>query len=92
MGFELQAGVEYWFCFYPQGGCPPFTSTCTWGCITVTFEGVNFLELLPNEDSLNEDTSTHRPRYTKVVIEGRGVFIRDEWTGAIYDLITRETR
>jgi hypothetical protein len=47
------------------------------------------LELLPEAVDVVE-ANEYRPRYTKVVIEGRGVFIRDGWTGAIYDLITRE--
>jgi len=98
MGFELYAGVEYWFCFYPQGGCPPWTYSCTWGCITVYFEGLNFLELVDDStpplstQPLSASPLSTPPRYTKVVIEGRGVFIRDGWTGALYDLITRQQR
>lgn len=92
MGFELAAGVEYWFCFYPQGGCPPLTSSCTWGCITVTFEGLTFLELLPAQPVTITAPDEYHPRYTKVVIEGRGVFIRDNHTGGTYDILTREQR
>jgi hypothetical protein len=32
----------------------------------------------------------YQPRYTKVVIEGRGVFVRDNYTGKLYDYLTRE--
>lgn len=64
------------------------------GCIDYTFGAIGFLELpnedtSPNEDSSNEDSSPLFPRYTKVVIEGRGVFIRDGKDGEIYDLLTR---
>jgi hypothetical protein len=66
------------------------------GCIEYTFGAIGFLNMdssnedsSPNVDSSNEDSSPLYPRYTKVVIEGRGVFIRDGWTGLLYDLRTK---
>lgn len=65
-GFNLQAGHEYWFCIFPQGGCPPFTSTCTWGCITVSFSGLSFLDLIdepPEVVNVDEPSAVfNRPR------------------------------
>lgn len=65
------------------------------GCISYTFGPPTFLEF-PNEDSTPPtDFSTPveivsaPPRYTKVVIEGRGVFIRDGKDGMLYDVVTR---
>jgi hypothetical protein len=38
------------------------------------------------------EANEYQPRYTKVVIEGRGVFIRDNYNGSLYDLITRRIK
>ena len=90
MGFNLEAGHEYWFCIFPQGGCPPFTSTCTWGCIDVNFTGLSFLDLQPEPITI-ERPEPKPPRFERIMIEGRGIYIRDNQTGYHYNyLLQRE--
>lgn len=62
------------------------------GCIQYTFGGIQFLDgAEPPQELPNvlEQEYHYVPRYTKVVIEGRGVFIRDGKDGKVYDLLTR---
>jgi hypothetical protein len=61
------------------------------GCATATVGFPTFLELIPEEHdgSPRWNGGEYVPRYTKVVILGRGVFIRDGNTGALYDVVTR---
>jgi hypothetical protein len=97
MGFNLLANNEYWFCIYPQGGCPPWTSTCNWGCIDVSFSGITFLELedtppsnpqvpskLPNQD-VNKPS-----RFEKLYVPYIGIIIRDNQTGKTYNTLMQE--
>jgi hypothetical protein len=67
------------------------------GCISYTFGYPNFLESTDYDtDQVTDQVTPNYPpskerkvRYEKIVIEGRGVFIRDGWTGQIYDIVTR---
>jgi hypothetical protein len=64
------------------------------GCIEYTFGQIGFLNGAEPEQEQGgggyvEPSVEYVPRYTKVVIEGRGVFIRDGWTGELFDVITR---
>jgi hypothetical protein len=63
------------------------------GCVTVGIGNPTFLDLKPEDHGAgrNHWGEKKQPRYTKVVIEGRGVFIRDNHTGEVYDLRTRLT-
>jgi len=97
MGFNLLANNEYWFCIYPQGGCPPWTSTCNWGCIDVSFSGITFLELedtLPSNPQVPsklppQDTNTS-PRFEKLYVPYIGIIIRDTQTGKTYNTLMQE--
>jgi hypothetical protein len=65
------------------------------GCIEYTFGQIGFLNTPdvsapPQPVSAPPQPVSAPPRYTKVVIEGRGVFIRDNHSGELYDLITRK--
>jgi hypothetical protein len=65
------------------------------GCIEYTFGAIGFLNnpdvsTPPQPVSTPPQPVSTPPRYTKVVIEGRGVFIRDNHSGELYDLITRK--
>ena len=88
MGFELLAGNEYWFCIYPQGGCPPWTSTCNWGCIDVYFSGLTFLELdnTPPPIVIPQETETP-PRFQKLHVPNIGIVIKDTHTGYMYNTL-----
>lgn len=45
----------------------------------------------PHQVTTNYPPSKERKvRYEKFAIEGKGVFIRDRYTGQLYDLITRK--
>ena len=68
------------------------------GCISYTFGYPNLLDLYSTDHDTDQVPTKYPPstdqverkvRYVKVVIEGRGVFIRDGYTGEIYDLLTR---
>jgi hypothetical protein len=61
------------------------------GCATATVGFPMFLELIPDDHDGSPRWSggEYVPRYTKVVILGRGVFIRDGHTGKLYDVVTR---
>jgi hypothetical protein len=62
---------------------------------TLNVCAMGFLSI-PEDDEpprpIKPSEAIHEPRYTKVVIEGRGVFIRDNHTGEVYDILTREQR
>ena len=68
------------------------------GCISYTFGYPNFLELTDYDtDQVTDQVPPNYPpskerkvRYEKIAIEGKGVFIRDRYTGHLYDLITRK--
>jgi hypothetical protein len=65
------------------------------GCIEYTFGAIGFLNGAEPEQEQGgggyvAPSAEYVPRYTKVVIEGRGVFIRDNHSGELYDLITRK--
>jgi hypothetical protein len=75
MGFELEANTEYWFCIFPQGGCPPFTNSCTWGCIDVSFSGLSFLELLPALPEAAQESPTVIKYPRKIYHPAHGVII-----------------
>jgi len=64
------------------------------GCIEYTFGAIGFLNGAEPEQEQGgggyvAPSAEYVPRYTKVVIEGRGVFIRDGHTGLLYDLRTK---
>jgi hypothetical protein len=62
------------------------------GCIDYTFGAIGFLNgAEPPQELPNASEREYRyvPRYTKVVIEGRGLFIWDGKDGRLYDLVTR---
>ena len=60
------------------------------GCVTVGIGNPTFLDLKPEDHGAGRNHwGEKKPRYTKLVIEGRGVFIRDNQTGQVYDLQTR---
>jgi hypothetical protein len=90
MGFELEAGEEYWFCIFPQGGCPPWTNTCNWGCIDVSFSGITFLEIdntpVTPVSTPPQELSTP-PRFQKLHIPNRGIVIKDTHTGHTYNML-----
>ena len=100
IGFNLVAGEEYWFCVYPQGGCPPWTNTCTWGCIDVSFSGPNFLSspdpTTPDEgitEGIIEGTTedgVSLPRFRKIHTHHQGVIFFDTQTGDKYDVLMRK--
>jgi len=65
------------------------------GCIEYTFGPIGFLDGADMEQEqggggYREPSTEYVPRYTKVVIEGRGVFIRDNHSGQLYDVVTRK--
>lgn len=62
------------------------------GCVTYTFGYPTFLELedSPNDIPSNPLIKEPKVRYRKIVIESKGMFIRDEYTGVLYDIITRK--
>lgn len=62
------------------------------GCISYTFGYPSFLELEDSsDDNLNDPLiKKSKIRYKKIVIEGKGIFIKDEYTGMLYDIITRK--
>jgi len=68
------------------------------GCISYTFGYPNFLESIDYDtDQVTDQVPPNYPsskerkvRYEKFAIEGKGVFIRDRYTGQLYDLITRK--
>lgn len=95
----LPAGTYIAYIGYMNSTDLPFdTYFEQFGCITYTFGAPSLLDL-PNEDSSNEDSSNvdssnvdsspAYPRFTKEVILGRGVFIRDRHTGRLYDIMTK---
>ena len=64
------------------------------GCIEYTFGAIGFLnseEPEPEQGGSGyvEPSKEYVPRYTKLIIEGRGVFIRDNHSGKLYDIATR---
>ncbi len=60
------------------------------GCAEIVIGMPVLLELLPHELTPSRDHwGKVRSRFSKVVIEGRGVFIRDGLTGVLYDVVTR---
>jgi hypothetical protein len=64
------------------------------GCIQYTFGAIGFLDGAEPEQEQGgsgyvQPSVEYVPRYTKVVIDGRGVFIRDNHSGKLYDIITR---
>ena len=64
------------------------------GCIEYTFGAIGFLDGAEPEPEVIgsgyvEPSVKYVPRYTKLIIEGRGVFILDSYTGELYDITTR---
>lgn len=64
------------------------------GCIEYTFGAIGFLDGAEPEQQQGgsgyvEPSSDYVPRYIKLIIEGRGVFILDSYTGELYDIRTR---
>jgi hypothetical protein len=91
----LPAGTYIAYIGYMNSTDLPFdTYFQQFGCITYTFGFPTFLNGAEPEQEQGgggyvEPSAEYVPRYTKVVIEGRGVFIRDGWTGLLYDLRTK---
>lgn len=92
--FCLPAGTYVAYIGYMNNNDLPFNTYFQQeGCISYTFGHPVFLNgAQPPIDLPNikgEDAAPLYPRYTKVVIEGRGVYIRDAKDGRLYDLRTR---
>ena len=65
------------------------------GCIQYTFGQIGFLDGAEDKEQQGGSgyvapSVEYVPRYTKVVIDGRGVFIRDNHSGKLFDVITRK--
>jgi hypothetical protein len=87
--FYLPSGT-YYFTFFMGSACP-FAYACDTGCIYISFEGVNFLDLTPfNPPQSQNQISVYQPRYSKVVIEGKGMFIFDRYDSTYYDIQTKQ--
>lgn len=71
----------------PLGGAQSMT-----GCVEVTIGYPTVLELLPSSGRGGGADPEYVPRYTKVIVEGRGVFIKDGHTGELYDVLTRKVK
>lgn len=66
------------------------------GCIEYTFGEIGFLDLenqtepIINQPNTQQQTQEYQPRYRKIVIQGKGFFIQDTYTGELYDIMTRK--
>ena len=73
MGYNLLAGGDYWFCVFPQGTCS--VGVCDWGCITVSFDGLAFLDLLPPQPITVDESEPVIKYPRKIYHPAHGVLI-----------------